>query len=238
MVLHRMSAVAKRSLPRWVWSPARKVLTAILTPIRFSLHSGHFRSALRSAAVDRQGNPLPWYTYPAIDFLGTKDFSTKSVLEFGSGQSTLWWAKRAKRVVSLEEDPKWFASVRSSLTTNAEIFLISAYLTGLEDHLNDDKFDVIIVDGLDRLTAARRSIPLLREEGAILVDNSDFFWGSDAKKEYPILDLFRGAGFNRVDFYGYCPGVILPHCTSLFFKERCFLIRGDENVVRNKLPQG
>lgn len=238
MVLNRMSAVAKRALPSWVWSPARKLLTAFLTPIRFSLHTGHFRSSLRSAAVDRQGNPVPWYTYPAIDFLCAKDFSTKSVLEFGSGQSTLWWAKRTKRVVSLEYDPKWFAHVRSRLTTNAEVILISDDLTGLEDKLNDDKFDVIIVDGFHRDMAASRSIRLLREEGAILLDDSQGNWGRDPKKEYPILDLFRDAGFSRVDFYGYCPGVIAPHCTSLFFKERCFLIRGDENVVRDKLPQG
>jgi len=211
-------------------------MTAVLTPIRFSLHTGHFKSSMRSAALDKHGNPLPWYTYPAIDFLGTKDFSNKSVLEFGSGQSTLWWAKRAKRVVALESDSEWFAYVRSSLPANAEVFLISKDLTGLDDNLHDNKFDVIIIDGLDRFKAASRSIGLLQEEGAILVDNSEGYWGGDATKEYPILDLFRGAGFNRVDFYGYAPGVILPHCTSLFFKERCFILRGDENVVRNKLP--
>src|SRR5229473_3586817 len=115
MVLHHIAATAKRVLPRWAWSPARKILTAFLTPIRFSLHTGHFRSSMRSAAVDRHGNPLPWYTYPAIDFLDTKDFSTRTVLEFGSGQSTLWWAKRCKRILSFDSDPKWFAYVRSTL---------------------------------------------------------------------------------------------------------------------------
>jgi hypothetical protein len=238
MVLHRTAAVAKRALPRWVWSPARRILTAFLTPIRFSLHTGHFRSSMRAAAVDGNGNPLPWYTYPAIDFLGAKDLSTRTVLEFGAGQSTLWWAKRAKRVLSMESDPKWFAYVQSTLPKNAEVFLIPDDLAGIEDHLRDSTFDLILVDGLDRLKAARRSIQLLREDGAVLVDNSDGYWGGDSKREYPILDLFRTAGFLRVDFYGYAPGVIQPHCTSLFFKERSFVVRGDENVIQGKLPNG
>ncbi|MFL5240486.1 MAG: L-isoaspartate O-methyltransferase [Gemmataceae bacterium] len=193
---------------------------------------------MRSAAVDSHGNPIPWYTYPAIDLLDTKDFSTKTVLEFGSGQSTLWWAKRAKSVLSFEKNAKWHAYVRSQLPHNAEVFLISGDLTGLEDYLPQSPFDLVIIDGMDRLKAARRSIDLLQEQGAILVDNSDGYWGGDDLKEYPILELFRSTGFDRVDFYGYAPGVVLPHCTSLFFKGRTFLLRGNENVAPNKLPKG
>jgi hypothetical protein len=31
-----------------------------------------------------------------------------------------------------------------------------------------------------------------------------------------------------VDFYGYAPGIVQPHCTSIFFKTFCFLF-GDTN---------
>jgi hypothetical protein len=190
--------------------------------------------------VDRHGNPIPWYTYPAIDLLNAKDFSTKTVLEFGSGQSTLWWAKRAKRVLSLESDPQWLTYVQSQLPAhaNAEMLLIAYDLTGVEDHVRGSKFDVIIIDGLDRLKAASCSIGLLQQGGAILLDNSEDYYGPDPMNKYAMLDLFRSTGFDRVDFYGFAPGVILPHCTSLFFKERCFVFRGDENVIRNKLPEG
>ena len=218
MILNN-TGVAKRGLLSWVWSPARKLLTALLTPIRFSLHTGHFRSSLRSAALDRYGAPIPWYTYPAIDFVDTKDFSTKTVLEFGSGNSTLWWAKRCQRIVSFDSDPKWFAYVKSKAPANAEVILIPDDLTGIEGHLQGSKFDVIIIDGLDRLKAASRSIELLQPDGAILFDNSEGYWGGDATREYPILQLLRTAGLSRIDFYGYAPGVILQHCTSLFFKD-------------------
>jgi hypothetical protein len=238
MDLHRIASVAKRILPEWAWSPGRKVLTASLTPIRFSLHTGHFRSSLRSAAVDRHGKPLPWYTYPAIDFLDTKDFSNKTVLEFGSGHSTFWWAKRARKVVSFESDPKWYGHVRSAAPDNAEVFLIPDDLRGLESCLEGRAFEVIIVDGLDRLKAAAQAVDLLGAEGGIILDNSDGSWGGRTAGQFPILELFRSLGFSRVDFYGHAPGVVLPHCTSLFFKQRCFMLRGDENVARNKSPNG
>ena len=68
-------------------------------------------------AVDKKGDPIPWYTYPAIDFLLLRDYRDKNILEFGSGQSTLWWAARAKFVLSLEEDPH---SVRRNIEASTK----------------------------------------------------------------------------------------------------------------------
>jgi hypothetical protein len=238
MGIHRLSALAKRSLPSFIWSPARKLTTAFLTPIRFSINTGHFRSSLRAAAVDRRGRPIPWYTYPAIDFLDAKDFADKSVMEFGSGQSTLWWASRAKKVVSAESDEKWLNHVRTKLPTNARAFLLPDDLTGLSENVAGEKFDLIIVDGLNRHRAAEAAVGMLNPGGAILLDNSEGRWSYDGSQRYPILELFRAAGFSRVDFYGHSPGVILPACSSLFFKSDSFIIRGEENVIEGKLPRG
>jgi hypothetical protein len=236
--LHRLAAVAKKVCPRFVWSPARNVLTAVLTPLRFSLQTGHFRSALGRKAVDRHGRPIPWYTYPAIDFLGTKDFAERTILEFGSGHSTLWWAKRAKSVVALESDRGWLEYVQKQLPPTARLLPVEEDLTGTEAGLGDRKFDVIIVDGLYRYHAAEKAAERITDDGVVVVDDSEGYWGGEKAGEYPILQLFRDRGFCRVDFYGFSPGVILPHCTSLFFKERSFIVRGENNVVRNKLPEG
>ena len=55
-----------------------RIGTAILTPVHFSLATGHFRSSIASKALDARGKPLPWYTYPGIDFLCGVDFSGQS----------------------------------------------------------------------------------------------------------------------------------------------------------------
>ena len=155
MGLHRLSALAKRSLPSFIWSPGRRLLTAFLTPVRFGLHSGHFKSSLQAAAVDRQGRPIPWYTYPAIDFLSAKDFANKSVMEFGAGQSTLWWASRAKKVMSAESDQKWLNYVQLKLPANARAFLLPDDLAGLKEEIAGETFDFIVIDGLNRHRARR-----------------------------------------------------------------------------------
>ena len=58
---------------------------------------GQYRTMRRWECLDAGQSPIPWYTYPAIEFLNQIDFSVKSVFEFGSGNSTRYWAKRAEK---------------------------------------------------------------------------------------------------------------------------------------------
>jgi hypothetical protein len=55
----------------------RSWFTAFYTPIYYSYLNGHFKSSFKKMAVSRNGDPLPWYTYPAIDFLRTRNFMDK-----------------------------------------------------------------------------------------------------------------------------------------------------------------
>ena len=230
MSVHSVARKARSILPSFLFSVIRRVGTAILTPVSFSYHSGHFLSSMKSRAVDRQGQPLPWYTYPAIHFLECKDFSDKTILEFGAGQSTLWWSKRAKEIISFESDLQWYNRISRFLEPNVALYFTSNDIANIDRHLDNKLFDVIIIDGLDRLACAEKSIKLLADDGAVLADNSEGYWGPEGS--YPIMELYRHAGFLRVDFYGYAPGVILPHCTSLFFKKSCFFLLGSENPGR------
>src|ERR1700710_1149341 len=90
----------------------RDIAVAAVTPLIFSFKTGHLRASLSGLSVDRFGNPLPWVTYPAIEFLMGLDLSDARVLEFGAGQSTLWFAKCAQSVLSYDESPEWSAAVR------------------------------------------------------------------------------------------------------------------------------
>ena len=72
------------------------------------------RSIDEKACVDRDGNPIPWYTYPAIEYLSQFDYSDKKVFEFGCGYSSPFWAERAAEVVSIEDNPIWFGRWQSA----------------------------------------------------------------------------------------------------------------------------
>lgn len=84
------------------------------------------------------------------------------------------------------------------------------------------RFDIIVIDGLRRQEMIDLAIPLLAEDGAIICDNSS---------GYGFFEGFRGKGFQRVDFYGAVPGVVLSSCTSIFFRDRCFLFDNSHPIA-------
>jgi hypothetical protein len=227
--LERLAALFQPVVPARLFWRVHGLVAAVITPVRFTYLSGHFRSSIVHRPIDKGGNPSPWMTYPIINFLEGKDFAEKRVLEWGAGQSTLWWSERAKQVVSYEADPSWFEVVRSRAPANVTLRLVNENVDAPPVELRGERFDVIVVDGLDRLGCARASIDLLAEDGALILDDAEQPWSEPG---YPILDLMRQHGFQRIDFFGHAPAVIRRHCTSVFFKERCFLLLGTENPRR------
>jgi len=227
-LLEPLSRIAGRLLPERVFWRVHGFVAAVITPISFSYATGHFRSSVVHRPIDRHGKPVLWMTYPTIDFLERKDFTNKTVLEWGAGQSTLWWASRASRVVSFESDPGWFRLVSRNAPRNVRLHLIEDNLSTLPEGLHNQSFDIIVIDGLNRAACTEKSVPLLAPGGALILDDSQQPWSGPGSDRYVIIDFLRDSGFQRIDFFGYAPAVIRQHCTSLFFKGECFLLAGTE----------
>lgn len=210
--------------PRNPWRAwLRGLRPAILAPLRFGWDRGFWRSAFACRALDRHGNPIPWLTYPALAWLESVDFSTQRVLEFGAGSSTLWWAQRAAAVVAIEEDPSWLAALAAPLRGRANVRLLSASPRTAPD-LAGPAFDVVIIDGGDRLAAAHQALDRVSATGIVVLDNAEVSWSPDGRG-FPILDLFAQRGWSRVDFHGFAPGTARPHCTSVFFRAASLAFR-------------
>jgi hypothetical protein len=98
------------------------------------------------------GTPLPWYTYPAIDFLARRDFRNCDVLEFGGKRVHPLVVRQERSVLTIERDAAWFApSIRSGPMYPAT-FPSTADAnspTGRGSHRRQSgrKFDIIVVDG-------------------------------------------------------------------------------------------
>jgi hypothetical protein len=58
---------------------------------------------------------MPWITFSAIDQLKKIVRPDMEVFEYGSGGSTLFWASRVKKVVSVEHDKEWFGILKGQL---------------------------------------------------------------------------------------------------------------------------
>ena len=223
--LHKYSSLLKRILPPVIWQPARALLTGIITPIRFSQKTGHWKSSLRMSACSSDGTPIPWYTYPAIDFLAQRNFEDRNVLELGGGQSTLWWSMRARSVLTIEDNSDWYAWLNSQIGANVALHHLP--FTGATETITAIRkvidahpirtFDVIIIDGHLRRIGTELAFSYLAPGGALLIDDSEKYG----------YDQIRYRDCRRVDFYGFAPGVILRRCTSLVFVEDCFLLKAD-----------
>jgi hypothetical protein len=173
---------------------------------------GWLRSIREGKSVDASGKPIPWFTYPAIDYIRQLDLSEKTIFEWGSGFSTLFWSARAKYVISVETDPLWYSILKPRLTSNCELVLVGP---GVEQYAslinNRNKFDVIIVDGIgeSRAACSKAAIPNLRPGGLIILDNSDLWLTSS--------QILRDSGLIQVDFTGFAPLNVHCHTTSLYF---------------------
>lgn len=170
---------------------------------------GHAISRVKQMPVDAEGQPLPWYTYPAIQYLSQLDLSNRDAFEFGSGNGSLFWAARTRSLVSIESEPHWHDLISRQKLNNQQILLVEdleQYPTSI-DRL-ERKFDLIIVDGKKRRPCAEAAIRCLADDGMIILDNSDW---------YPkTAELLRNAGLIQIDFSGYGPVNNYTWTTSLF----------------------
>jgi hypothetical protein len=174
----------------------------------------HVKSVLTGSCIDAQQQPIPWYTYPAIEYLKQLDFGNSAVFEYGSGHSTLFWAARARRVVSVEDDEVWYRRISGSLPDNCELILqpdLRAYAETIKQYYGG--FDVVVVDGAarggTRLRCSRAALTRLRAGGLIILDNSD--WLPESAR------LLRDADLIQVDMTGFVPIGAHTQTTSFFF---------------------
>ena len=177
---------------------------------------GWFRSFTEEASIDAEGAPLPWLTYPAIEFIKKRINKDLSVFEYGCGGSTLWWAPRVREVVSVEHDKKWYDKVVSKVPDNVSINHIELVYGGnyskkITEFKN--KFDIIVIDGRDRVNCALNCLDALTLNGVIIWDNSDRPEYSDG---YTYLTEH---GFNKIEFVGMCPVVNFKTETGIFYRQ-------------------
>lgn len=70
---------------------------------------------------------IPWFSYAAIEFLEKALQPQMTVCEYGSGGSTIFFARRVRAVYAIEDNPKWHELVVKRIQelgiTNAELVL-------------------------------------------------------------------------------------------------------------------
>lgn len=141
---------------------------------------------------------VPWWTLASADavekFLRTRPGAR--VLEWGSGASTVWLARRAGAVVSVEHDPAWAVRTARALAARdldgVELRVVeprpgpggvrsakrgfegldfTAYADAIDDV--DGDFDLVVIDGRAREACLVRAVDRIADGGLLVFDNVD-----------------------------------------------------------------
>lgn len=167
----------------------------------------------KGVPIGPKGEPIPWFTYPAIEYLKSFDFSDKMVFEYGAGHSSLFWANRAKTVTAVESNKPWHDHIASRHPPNLSLFFESdkdRYVSSIER--NAVAYDLIVIDGRWRNACADKCADYLAVGGMIIIDNSD--------RRYEGCARLRARGFFQIDFSGFSPVNGYASTTSIFVGPR------------------
>lgn len=202
--LKRLIVESLPSVPKEAVAPTQEILAC--------LH-GHARTLEAKLPIAADGSPLPWYTYPAIEYCNQLDASGLNIFEYGSGNSSLYWAHKGANVWCVEDDPTWYDTMKGksaqlrgiSLSTTSKAYASAIAEVG-------QQFDIVIIDGVWRNECATEALAHLRKDGLIILDNSD--WYKD------VSQFLRSQGFFQVDFNGFGPVNNYCWTTSVFLPLR------------------
>lgn len=177
--------------------------------------SGWLNSIAKGKPVDVQGRPIPWFTYPSIEFIETIMKPGWSVFEWGSGNSTMWWSSNVKSVRAVENNHEWYSTVKANISENASVSYAADVDSYVGCYLESDieAYDVVVVDGVFRNECAKVALQKLKPTGIVVFDNSDRI-GCDLG-----LQFLVDSGLFRLDFWGMIPSFLYKNCTSIFLSD-------------------
>ena len=207
LLIPRFQMVAK-SLSWMYWRLTPTWLRLQRDKITFSRNylnaSGWSLSRKLGQSVDSKSSEIPWITYGATEFLSSMIFADYEVLEFGGGSSSLWWAKRCRKLTVIEHNEAWFQLLLGKLggCTNVSVYKASSE-SGYVEFVDICNPDVIIIDGefrnriMDQIE--KRFVGQLHPiPKVIIIDNSD-------RMPKQVIDFCKNLNYLKIDFTGMSP---------------------------------
>lgn len=196
-----------------------KILSSLLSLSVFGylLDNGWFNSFKMKQPLNEKSEPIPWFTYPFLDFIKGRLKDNFIIFEFGSGNSTKYFAKRVGRVKSVEHSINWYKKLKDEIPQNVELIYSESqkpeyYVETIKD--KSFKYDIIIIDGISRNECCKISTEFLSETGVIILDDSE-------RLEYKEgIDYIIQKDFKRLDFWGISPGYLYKKNTTVFYKDK------------------
>lgn len=184
---------------------------------------------------------MPWWNLDAIDYVDKylNMFPGARVFEYGSGASSVWFARRAGQVISVDHDKPWHDLVVSRLGeyANAKLMYVPPddivdpdverygskkegwhgrtfrdYVHAIDS--TDGVFDVVVIDGRCRGTCLEHALVRLSQGGIIVFDNS-------RRKRY--REAITNSSLLHYDFSGLTACLPYADSTTILAKDSAVL---------------
>ena len=183
----------------------------------FLKNVGYINSIKKGKPLDANNDPIPWMNYNVISFFKQKLNRQIDMFEFGSGYSSMFFSKYVNTLTSLEYDNNWFNFIKSQLPENADLHLChldkgleySRFLLTL-----NKKYNLILIDGADRVNCIKSAIKSLTTNGVIVLDDSQRIEYNEG------IEFLEINGFKNIKFEGIKPGSIELYETTIFYKTK------------------
>ncbi|MEP7380318.1 MAG: hypothetical protein ABI910_01460 [Gemmatimonadota bacterium] len=189
-------------------SRASAHLRVPLEMLRHPKHARHWMAdrIKQNNALERR---VPWISWPCIDYLNERVRADDRVLEWGGGGSTLFFLQKGCTVVTVESNDYWRERLDSLVSDRErERWELRFVPADSNDATRADEYmstvdegapwNLVLVDGWNRLKCARRAMSTLRPGGLLIFDNAD-------EPQYREVATML-AGWQRLEFSGLGPG--------------------------------
>ena len=208
------------SVPRGIVRFFKRIvlgLKLVFTKRSYLIRTGYVYSKINDSLRNREGQFQPWMCYGMIDFLEDRLHKGLSIFEYGSGSSTLYFASKVGEVMSVEYDSKWYDKVQGLIdgTINAGVHYIDLngpYVDAIEVLGKGKKFDLVIVDGRERVACALKAFDFVTENGVVLLDDTHRKHYKDA------FDFYKDKGWKALTFSGMKPTGFGTDQSTLFYR--------------------
>ena len=170
---------------------------------------GFLESSKTNVPMNNKNEVMPMYTYPCYEWLNSIDWTNSKVFEYGTGYSTIWWQNKNVDYHAVEDNKQWYDMIEDKTNINYKPGL-HKYIQSIYDY--NYKFDVIVIDGVFRFDCIKPALDKIKNDGIIIVDNTD--WHRNSKEELDKSDLIP------IHFHGFKPLHVDSETTSCYINRK------------------
>ena len=164
----------------------------------------------------------PMLSLPFLDWFESYDFNDFDLVEFGSGNSTNYFAEKVKNIISFETNIDYYNNLKPKLLNNVDYRFIEKI--NLENEIPDidiNQKTIVFVDCAANRFLLTKNIFKIGFPNILILDNSDIYKNT--------CKFIYNKGYSEIPFWGIRLMETEEACTSVFIKNNFNMIEKNYN---------